>query len=90
MKEQSNFPCRATWKTTVDCPVCGKCMQLKTLKYAHRATCAGPAEHVIANAKEDALNSFTRSFEPPVQHHFTAPESTPQQDYSHLLSHLLA
>ena len=95
MNEQNSFPCRSTWKTTVDCPVCGRCMQLKTLKYAHKATCPGSVESVVARAKEDALKSFTCEPRPvqalkhvnPSQSHVAQPDVP--KDYSHLLSHLL-
>ena len=95
MEEQNkvDYPCRTVWKATVDCPVCGKSMQLRNLTYAHRTRCPGPLESVIARAKEKAVKSFSNSFEPRPVHtdpkpHVVQPDA--QQDYSCLLAHLLS
>ena len=89
MEEQKlEYPCRTVWKATVECPVCKKSTQLRNLTYAHRTRCSGPLDNNMSKAKEDALTSFTKSFEPRVDQkpvHQPAPK-----DYNYLLGHLLS
>ena len=86
MEEQKlEYPCKTLWKATVECPVCGKSMQIRNLTYAHRTRCPGPLKSKIAKAKEDALRSF--AIEPRVA---PKPVDQPKQDYSFLLGHLLS
>ena len=77
MEEQKVvYPCRATERATIDCPRCGRTMQLKCFKYAHKARCPGPSDSVVARAKEEALKSF--SAKPCDDRNATHPAAKPQ------------